>query len=109
MNPSSLCLLVVLGSMVISGCGNMPLKQSPSNLGTMSDSQQRMWQYSHDVQSRQASSLLDSPKDPPPSDQALINQTKANYIQRGYDPKKAEQCAKDDFISATGRTPTNSF
>ena len=35
--------------------------------------------------------------------------SKANYIQRGYDPKKAEQCAKEDFISATGRTPNPSF
>jgi len=43
------------------------------------------------------------------SDQALISQIKANYIQPGYDPKKAEQCAMDDFTSATVRFPNPSF
>jgi uncharacterized protein YceK len=104
------CLWVLVATgIVLSGCSDVPAKQSSNALGSMSDSQQRMWQYTHAMQSGQASSLLDSPNDPPPSDQSLISQSKANYIQRGYDPKKAEQCAKEDFISATGRTPTSSF
>jgi len=75
----------------------------------MSASQIRTRQYSHGLQSGQASSLLETPNDPPLSDQALISQSKANYIQRGYDPRKAEQCAMNDFTSATGRFPNPSF
>jgi hypothetical protein len=75
----------------------------------VSDSQLRSWQYSHALKSGQASSLLDTPNDPPLSDQDLISQSKANYIERGYDPKKAQQCAMDDFTSAIGRTPNPSY
>jgi len=109
--PSALlsCLLLALGSVGLSGCRDLPSKQSPKTPGTMLDSQIRTWQYSHVLQSGQASSLLETPNDPPLSDQALISQSKANYIQRGYDPKKAEQCAMDDFTSATGRFPNPSF
>ena len=106
MNPTKFCLLLALGCVGLSGCSDTALHSSP---GVMSASQIRTWQYSHVLQSGQASSLLDTPNDPPLSDQALISQSKANYIQRGYDPKKAQQCAFDDFTSATGRFPNPSY
>ena len=105
MNTSGFIIVVMIGIMGLTSCVEKPTTLSSNPLGTLPNSQQRMWQYSHAVQSGQASSLLDSPNDPLPSDQSLISQSKANYILRGYDPKKAEQCAKDDFISAEGRFP----
>jgi len=75
----------------------------------VSDSQLRSWQYSHALQSGQASSLLDTPNDPPLSDQAMIAKSKEEYIRRGFDAQKANQCAKQDFTSATGRTPNPSY
>jgi len=102
-----LCVLVAAG-IVLSGCADIPSNHATTVRGAVSDSQLRSWQYSHALQSGQASSLLDTPNDPPLSDQDLISQSKANYIQRGYDPKKAQQCAMADFTSTTGRTPNPS-
>lgn len=103
------CLWFLVATYIgLSGCADLPSNHAPASPGAMSESQLRTWQYSHVLQSGQASSLLDTPNDPPLSDQDLIAQSKANYIQRGYDPKKAEQCAKQDFTSATGRFPNPS-
>ena len=80
---------------------------SPS--GVTEASQIRTWQYSHALQSGLASSLLDTPNDPPLSDQAMIAKSKEEYIRRGFDTKKAEQCAQQDFTSATGRNSNPSY
>jgi hypothetical protein len=39
----------------------------------------------------------------------MIAKSKAEYIRRGFDAQKADQCAKQDFTSATGRFPNPSF
>lgn len=103
----SLWVLVATG-IVLSGCADIRSHQVTTARSAMSDSQLRSWQYSRSVQGAQASSLLDTPNDPPLSDQSLIAKSKEEYIRRGFDAQKAEQCAKEDFISATGRTPNPS-
>lgn len=103
-----LCVLVAAG-IVLSGCADLPSNHSSGATNGNAASQIRTWQYSHALQSGQASSLLDTPNNPPPSDQAMIAKSKEEYIRRGYDPKRAEQCAKEDFTSATGRFPNPSF
>ncbi len=103
------CLwFLVATGMGLSGCADLSSNNpSPATNGN-SASQIRTWQYSHALQSRQASSLLDTPNDPPLSDQAMIAKSKEEYIRRGFDAQKAEQCAKQDFTSATGRFPNPS-
>lgn len=92
----------------LSGCADLPSNHSSAATNGNAASQIRTWQYSHALQSGQASSLLDSPNDPPLSDQAMIAKSKEEYIRRGFDAQKADQCAKQDFTSAAGRTPNPS-
>ncbi|GEM_PF-1895758 len=104
------CLWVLMASgIALSGCADIPSNPATTARGAVSDSQLRSWQYSHALQSGQASSLLDTPNDPPLSDQAMIAKSKEEYIRRGFDAQKANQCAKQDFTSATGRTPNPSY
>jgi hypothetical protein len=106
----NVCLWVIVASGIgLSGCTDLPANRPSPATSHDTTSQVRTWQYSHALQSRRASTLLDSPNDPSLSDQDLLAQAKADYIRRGFDPKKAEQGAKEDFISATGRNPNPAF
>jgi hypothetical protein len=104
------CLWVIVAAVIgLSACADLPSNHPSPATCAYTPSQIRTWQYSHAKQRGRASSLLDSPNDPPLSDQELIAQSNADYIRRGFDPKRAEQGAKKDYISATGRNPTPAF
>ena len=99
-------LLLLAIPMVICGCSQADY-QYPSSQGSASS--YRMHEYVRSTQSGLATTLLMSPNDPLPTDKSLIDQNIQAYERRGYDAKKAERCAREDFISATGRFPSSGF
>ena len=88
------------------GCTELPLPSSTTNSPATSD---RMFAYVRSTKCASATTLLMSPNDPMPTDKSLIEENKRAYQQRGFDAKRAEQCARDDFTAETGRSPNSGY